>query len=570
MPVVEDLAAMPLASHTPDGKVELDMGISGLLGCGAHGIVRVGRVLATGERVAVKVSPIAKSAKSALKELTVLTMLPSHDHVVKIESAQVNVVDGMLYLVLELCTGGELFDKIAEVGGLPEPEAKASFVQIVAALVHCHGAGVYHRDLKPENILLDKHDRVKVADFGLASTREREPSSLAHLQHTAVGSLSYAAPELHLAADGDARGYDPEKADIWSLGVVLYCMLTARLPFEVAHALLDERFAAVTREGISVMCPDSLSPCAISLLGLLLNPEPRARPSARELLSHAWLDGVTLPEPLPPPPAPAPLPPCAPPKWSEHATLVVSRDGSRTPRLQRPGKRAAASGDVGVAGRALAPPDAGGGCAGGEADASKRPRITDEDDDARRTRASGAAPAAEAEEGGVEGAARRGECAEQTALRPPPPGVPDLVRHLGWERLDGSAVELMADILKSLDELGIEYVLDRSTSSVRLPPTAALPASPGASASTTSTQLTQLAELPADEGEIETRAAEVTIRLVQSARGAGGKETVDLNFIRARGSTIAFHSIYNAFRGQMAARSGWCASSRQYEVLAAI
>lgn len=565
-------------------------------------------MLATGERVAVKVSPIAKSAKSALKELTVLTMLPSHDHVVKIESAQVNVVDGMLYLVLELCTGGELFDKIAEVGGLPEPEAKASFVQIVAALVHCHGAGVYHRDLKPENILLDKHDRVKVADFGLASTREREPSSLAHLQHTAVGSLSYAAPELHLAADGDARGYDPEKADIWSLGVVLYCMLTARLPFEVAHALLDERFAAVTREGISVMCPDSLSPCAISLLGLLLNPEPRARPSARELLSHAWLDGVTLPEPLPPPPAPAPLPPCAPPKWSEHATLVVSRDGSRTPRLQRPGKRAAASGDVGVAGRALAPPDAGGGCAGGEADASKRPRITDEDDDARRTRASGAAPAAEAEEGGVEGAARRGECAEQTALRPPPPGVPDLVRHLGWERLDGSAVELMADILKSLgmrtcararthtgsrvarrapaaacahrvgpsrpapraDELGIEYVLDRSTSSVRLPPTAALPASPGASASTTSTQLTQLAELPADEGEIETRAAEVTIRLVQSARGAGGKETVDLNFIRARGSTIAFHSIYNAFRGQMAARSGWCASSRQYEVLAAI
>ena len=94
-----------------------------------------------------------------------LTMLPAHPHVVGVRSAQVNVVDGSLYLVLELCPGGELFDRIAEEGGLGEDEAKASFVQILAAIVHCHAGGVFHRDLKPENILLDADNRVKVADL---------------------------------------------------------------------------------------------------------------------------------------------------------------------------------------------------------------------------------------------------------------------------------------------------------------------------------------------------------------------------------------------------------------------
>lgn len=437
-----------------------------LLGCGAHGVVRVGRVLATGERVAVKVSPIARSAKSSLKELTVLTMLPTHTHLVRIYSAQVNVVDGMLYLVLELCAGGELFDRIAEAGGMPEPEARRCFMQILSAIVHCHSAGVYHRDLKPENILLDVHDNVKVADFGLASTRDREASSAAHLQHTAVGSLSYAAPELHNGADGGETGYDPEKADIWSLGVVLYCMLTARLPFQLAHALLDERYAAVVREGIQLMCPESLSAEAVSLLGLLLHPNPTARPSARELMDHAWLEGVERPEAAPdtacvadaPSPVSSPLP--APPKWSEYATRVQLPDGSSQPRLQtnpaqqqRSLKRGGCASSAELDGaaahsaeraRGLQPSDTwellGQACTAGAGESGKR----------LRTSADPAAAGGTVADATQRRAASGGD--QQV-------GVPDLVRHLGWERLDGSAVELMANVLKALGEFGLRRLL---------------------------------------------------------------------------------------------------------------
>lgn len=95
---------------------------------------------------------------------------------------------------------------------------------------------------------------------------------------------------------------------------------------------------------------------------------------------------------------------------------------------------------------------------------------------------------------------------------------------------------------------------------MRLPPTAALSADDDGS-----NAATELADV-GNEGELETRVAEVTIRLVQSATSTAGRETVDLNFIRTRGSTIAFHSIYKAFRGQMAEVNGWSEATQQYEV----
>lgn len=95
---------------------------------------------------------------------------------------------------------------------------------------------------------------------------------------------------------------------------------------------------------------------------------------------------------------------------------------------------------------------------------------------------------------------------------------------------------------------------------MRLPPSPAL-----CDNDSGSNAATELADV-GGEGELETRVAEVTIRLAQSAGCAPGHEAVDLNFVRTRGSTIAFHSIYKAFRGQMAATNGWSESSRQYEL----
>lgn len=102
--------------------------------------------------------------------------------------------------------GGELFDRIAECGGLDEGEAKRYFAQILSALRHCHDNKVYHRDLKPENILLDSEDNAKVADFGLAAVFRHVSDDATFLRHTKVGSVMYAAPEVLTSTA--AIGYD--------------------------------------------------------------------------------------------------------------------------------------------------------------------------------------------------------------------------------------------------------------------------------------------------------------------------------------------------------------------------
>merc|ERR1719408_920253 len=133
---------------------------------------------------------------------------------------------------MELCYGGELFDRIAESGKLDDSTARQYLVQAAAAIAHCHAQNVFHRDLKPENILLDANNTVKVADFGLAALAHRVREDASFLQHTKCGSLMYAAPEVLLSSA--ESGYDAAKADVWSLGIILYSMLSGALPFRVA------------------------------------------------------------------------------------------------------------------------------------------------------------------------------------------------------------------------------------------------------------------------------------------------------------------------------------------------
>ena len=154
-------------THTPDGQFAFELSEAGQLGCGAHGVVRVARHVKTGEHVAVKVMP-ALLLGAVAKELTAQGKL-HHPHIVELHGTQVDLDRGRVFMVMELCQGGELFDRIAECGKLPEPAACRYLLQMVSAISHCHRRNVYHRDLKPENILLDLHDNVKIADFGLAS-----------------------------------------------------------------------------------------------------------------------------------------------------------------------------------------------------------------------------------------------------------------------------------------------------------------------------------------------------------------------------------------------------------------
>lgn len=457
-----------VSKRTPDGLVEIDTsdlgcalgraprsrrvvrrltrlraardGACRLLGAGAHGIVRSGRLLKTNDPVAVKISAASSAFAASLKELTVLTVLPEHPNVVRTHSAQVSVSDGQVYVVLELCSGGELFDKIAEYGGLPEAEAAHYFAQILAAVAHCHEHSVYHRDLKPENILLDGAGTVKVTDFGLAALSEQEPSRRgAYLRHTRCGSVAYAAPEIYASEDaalGSPRaadaagssGYSPEKADIWSLGVVLYCMLTATMPFKIAHVDACERFCAAQAQGIGVLCPDWLSAAAVQLLSRLLAADPAKRPSARELLADAWVragcrpvDEVGGEEVIAASPAL--------PKWS--AMDRITRPPSSTQFIASDGgpprKRAHTSAPLAGAPVAAA--------------------------DTWEVLAMPTTPVAAGEAADAAPAAAPASSDASVAKRHARASVGDLVRHLGWERMRGSAIDLMASIVESLGAL---------------------------------------------------------------------------------------------------------------------
>ena len=160
---------------------------AGLLGAGAHGVVRGARHVVTGEVVAIKIMP-ASVLGAVAKELIAQAKM-QHPNIVQLHLTQVDLDRRRVYMIMELCQGGELFDRIAESGKLDEPTARDYLVQAASAVAHCHAQNVFHRDLKPENILLSVHGYVRVVDFGLAKkTVDRT--------YTQCGTPDYVAPEM--------------------------------------------------------------------------------------------------------------------------------------------------------------------------------------------------------------------------------------------------------------------------------------------------------------------------------------------------------------------------------------
>ncbi|XP_050227063.1 CDPK-related kinase 1-like [Mercurialis annua] len=246
-----------------------------------------------GQEVAVKVIPKSKmttaiAIEDVRREVQILRALTGHKNLVQFYEAYED--EDNVYVVMELCKGGELLDRILSRGGkYSEEDAKVVMVQILSVVAYCHLQGVVHRDLKPENFLFsttEDNSPLKAIDFGLSDYVKPDERL-----NDIVGSAYYVAPEvLH-------RSYGTE-ADMWSLGVVAYIILCGSRPFW-----------ARTESGIfrSVLKADpsfdeapwpSLSPEAIDFVKRLLNKDYRKRLTAAQALSHPWLANHDIKIPL--------------------------------------------------------------------------------------------------------------------------------------------------------------------------------------------------------------------------------------------------------------------------------
>ena len=193
-----------------------------------------------------------------------------------------------VHVVLDLCEGGDLCEFVRGKGRLSELESAQAMATILRAVLFCHERGVFDRDLKPENILLPRRNsgygELKLADFG-ASADLSKRRSFTEMEGTAW----YLAPEVL------AGSYD-EKAEIWSLGVILYAMLCGFLPFDGDGTI--EIFQAIKRGKLDLKSEPwpSISEEAKDLLTGMLQKNPYRRMRLRDVLLHPWFKHVSSAE----------------------------------------------------------------------------------------------------------------------------------------------------------------------------------------------------------------------------------------------------------------------------------
>ncbi|XP_024982967.1 CBL-interacting serine/threonine-protein kinase 20-like [Cynara cardunculus var. scolymus] len=252
--------------------------IGRFLGQGTFAKVYHGRNLKTSQSVAVKVIDKEQVMKVGLidqikREISVMRLV-KHPNVVQLY--EVMASKSKIYFAMEYVRGGELFNKVSK-GRLKEEAARKYFQQLVAAVDFCHSRGVYHRDLKPENLLLDETGNLKVTDFGLSALCESRRQD--GLLHTTCGTPAYVAPEVI-----NKKGYDGEKADIWSCGVILFVLLAAYLPFHDNN--LMEMYKKISKGDFK--CPQWFPPEVKKLLSKILDPNPSTRISLAKLMENPW------------------------------------------------------------------------------------------------------------------------------------------------------------------------------------------------------------------------------------------------------------------------------------------
>ena len=231
----------------------------------------------------------ARLAENLQNELNVLKKL-QHPNIITLHEVLEGNKGSRVFLVMELCSGGELFDYIIDRGVLSEKEASDIFRQVAAGIAFCHGQGVVHRDLKPENLLLKAPAEalggrvvIKISDFGLARFVDD-----GRRRKSFVGTPGYMAPELR-----QHESYD-KAVDIWALGIVCYVLLAGVQPFSAEICLLE---AEDLEKEFDLKFPEEdwgeISTTAKDLIWNSLQLDPDARFTAEQVVKHPWVQGTT-------------------------------------------------------------------------------------------------------------------------------------------------------------------------------------------------------------------------------------------------------------------------------------
>lgn len=289
---IEEMNFVKQSTTENGNKVINDLTLVKALGRGAFGKV----MLATsksGQSYAVKV--LSKPSLMKLRaidkvqaEIAIMKKL-QHPHIIKIYTVMDDPDDDKMYLVMEFLDGGQVYD-INEDGRGKAPveleRLRRHTFGIAHGLTYLHSKGIVHRDIKPENILLDKHDRVKLADFGVSSSCEGSTDVMSSTE----GSPAFMPPEEFLGEPVSGRSQD-----IWAFGVTVYSMAFAKLPF-FATSLRALKEEVINSEPDF---PDDADADLVHLLKWMMSKRPDDRPALQDVISHPFLRGVRSVKGLP-------------------------------------------------------------------------------------------------------------------------------------------------------------------------------------------------------------------------------------------------------------------------------
>jgi len=266
--------------RTPTVEDKYDL--KDVLGTGAFSQVRLAESKEDGNMHAIKIidkKALRGKEDSLENEIRVLKRL-DHKNVVKLLEAYESRT--CVYLVMELVTGGELFDRIVEKGSYSEKDAADLIKQVLSAVAYMHEEGVVHRDLKPENLLYyspDVDSKIMISDFGLSKMEE------SGVMATACGTPGYVAPEV-LAQKPYGKA-----VDVWSIGVISYILLCGYPPF------YDENdanlFAQILKGEFEFDSPywDDISEEAKDFIRSLMCVNVENRLTCHNALEHCWITG---------------------------------------------------------------------------------------------------------------------------------------------------------------------------------------------------------------------------------------------------------------------------------------